>query len=126
VVLPASTLQGRRRRQRHGLNGDRATFGSFAAVSAGGTPSGEQQYQDHGPAADLNVHSTAVLAVVCTGRNATVFGTATVNGSGSGIYRIDLTDNGTPGVGNDTYRIRLITGYDSGVQRLTGGNIRLH
>ncbi|MET0713440.1 MAG: post-COAP-1 domain-containing protein [Mycetocola sp.] len=106
-------------------NGDRATFGSFAAVSASGTPSGEQQFEDHGPAVVLNVHSTSVLAVVCGGRIATVFGTATVNGSGSVIYRIDLTDNGKPGVGNDTYRIRLSTGYDSGIQTLTGGNIQL-
>jgi hypothetical protein len=105
-------------------NGDRATFGSFAAVSAGGMPSGEQQFQDHGPAVVLNVHSTSVLAVVCNGRSASVFGTAKVNGS-SVSYRIDLTDNGNPGVGKDLYRIRLSTGYDSGAQKLTGGDIQV-
>ena len=107
-------------------NGDKATFGSIATVSASGTPSGAQQYQDHGAAADLNVHSTAVLAVVCSGNTASVFGTATINGSGSYNYRIDLTDNDEPGVGADKYRIRLSTGYDSGEQTLIGGNIQLH
>jgi hypothetical protein len=107
-------------------NGDKATFGSIAAVSATGTPSGAQEYQDHGSAADLNVHSTAVLAVVCSGNKASVFGTATINGSGSYNYRIDLTDNGEPGAGADKYRIRLSTGYDSGEKTLAGGNIQMH
>jgi len=106
-------------------NGDKATFGSIA-VSASGTPSGAQEYQDHGPAADLNVHSTAVLAVVCSGTRASVFGTATINGSGSFSYRIDLTDTAEPGIDADKYRIRLSTGYDSGEQTLIGGNIQLH
>lgn len=107
-------------------NADKATFGSVAMVSATGTPSGAQEYQDHGPATDRDVHSTAVLAVVCRGNKASVFGTATIDGSGSYDYRIDLTDNNEPGVGADTYRIRLGTGYDSGEQTLTGGNIQLH
>ncbi|HYR12605.1 MAG TPA: post-COAP-1 domain-containing protein, partial [Mycobacterium sp.] len=104
-------------------NGDKATFGGNA--SATGTPSGNQEYQDHGPAADLNVHSAAVLAIVCSGNTASVFGTATINGSGSFNYRIDRTDNGEPG-DSDKYRIRLSTGYDSGEQTLIGGNIQLH
>jgi hypothetical protein len=109
-------------------NGDKATFGSIATVAADGTSSGAQQYQDHGSAADLNVHSTAVLAVTCSadGKKASVFGTATINGTGSFDYRIDLTDNTEPGVGTDKYRIRLSTGYDSGEQTLVGGNIQLH
>lgn len=107
-------------------NGDKATFGSVAKVSSAGMPSGAQQYRDHGPAVNLNVHSTEVLAVVCTGNDVSIFGTATINGSGSFDYRIDLTDNGEPGVGVDTYRIRLSTGYDSGEQTLVGGNIQLH
>jgi len=105
-------------------NGDKATFGGNA--SASGTPSGNQEYQDHGPAADLNVHSTAVLAVVCSGNTASVFGTATIDGSGSFTYRIDLTDVTEPGADADKYRIRLSTGYDSGERTLTGGNIQLH
>ena len=95
-------------------------------VSSTGTPSGEQQYQDHGSAANLNVHSTAVLAVACRGNKASIFGKATINGSGSYDYRIDLTDNGEPGAGADRYRIRLGTGYDSAEQTLAGGNIQMH
>jgi hypothetical protein len=106
-------------------NGDKATFGGNAAF-ASGTTNGSEEYQDHGPAADLNVHSTVVLAVVCSGNTASVFGTATINGSGSFDYRIDLTDNGEPGADTDKYRIRLSTGYDSGEQTLVGGNIQLH
>jgi hypothetical protein len=74
----------------------------------------------------MNVHSTAVLAVSCSGNRASVFGTATVNGSGSFGYRIDLTDNNEPGSGYDKYRIRLSNGYDSGEQTLIGGNIQMH
>jgi hypothetical protein len=107
-------------------NGDKATFGGNAKVSGTGTPSGAQEYQDHGSAANLNVHSWAVLAVACSGNKASVFGTATINGSGSYNYRIDLTDNGEPGAGADKYRIRLSTGYDSGEQTLAGGNIQMH
>jgi hypothetical protein len=47
-------------------------------------------------------------------------------GSGSFDFRIDVTDNGEPGAGQDTYRIRLSNGYDSGTQTLAGGNIQLH
>jgi Bacterial Ig-like domain (group 1) len=107
-------------------NGDSATFGSVAMVSARGTASGAQEYQDHGPAANLRLHSTAVLAVACNGKEASVFGTARIDGAGSVGYRIDLGDNGEPGVGTDTYRIRLSTGYDSGTQTLAGGNVQVH
>jgi probable HAF family extracellular repeat protein len=108
-------------------NGDTATFGGNAIVPASG-PKGSEEYQDHGPAANLNVHSIDVLAVTCSadGRSASIFGTATVNGSGSVDYRMDVTDNGEPGAGSDTYRIRLSTGCDSGTQTLSGGNVQLH
>ena len=74
------------------------------------------------------MHSLNVLAVVCSadGKSASIFGKATVNGSGSFDYRIDVTDNAEPGSGADTYRIRLSNGYDSGLQTLAGGNIQMH
>ncbi|HEY3184152.1 MAG TPA: post-COAP-1 domain-containing protein [Gaiellaceae bacterium] len=105
-------------------NGDKATFGGNAQGSG---PSGEEEYQDHGAATDINVHSTAVLAVSCSrdGTSATIFGTATVNGSGSYMFRIDVKDLAEPGV-DDRYRIRLSNGYDSGDQQLTSGNIQIH
>jgi Bacterial Ig-like domain (group 1) len=108
-------------------NGDKATFGGNAMVPASG-PKGQEQYRDHGAAANLNVHSINVLAVTCSadGKSASIFGTTKINGAGSFNYRIDVTDNGEPGTGVDTYRLRLSTGYDSGVQTLSGGNIQIH
>lgn len=108
-------------------NGDKATFGGNAMVPASG-PKGSEEYRDHGAAANLNVHSIKVLAVTCgaDGKSASIFGTARINGSGPVNYRIDVSDNGEPGAGSDTYRIRLSTGYDSGEQTLVGGNIQLH
>lgn len=104
-------------------NGDKATFGGNAKAPA----KGQEEYQDHGPAANMNVHSLDVRAVTCNaaGTAAFVFGRATVNGSGSFDYRIDLQDLGEPGR-NDTYRLRLSNGYDSGQQRLQGGNVQVH
>lgn len=126
IVLPASTAGCK---VTYGgrvvaANGDKATFGGNAKVPASG-PKGQQQYQDHGPVADLNVHSISVDAVVCTPTSASIFGTARVNGSGSVNYRIDVRDLGEPGT-NDRYRIRLGTGYDSGDQQLIGGNVQIH
>jgi hypothetical protein len=106
-------------------NGDKATFGGNAMATA---PKGQEEYQDHGPAADLNVHSIKVLTVTCSADRtmASIFGTATINGAGSFSFRIDVKDLGQPGR-NDTYRIRLSTGYDSGTQTLIrGGNVQIH
>ncbi len=105
-------------------DGDKATFGGNAK---GAGPSGQEEYQDHGPSAAMNLHSIDVQAVVCSedGLSASIFGTATIDGTGSVDYRIDVTDNGEPG-SSDTYEIRLSNGYDSGVQTLVGGNIQVH
>ena len=105
-------------------NGDKGTFGGNAM---GTGPSGDEEYQDHGTATNINVHSTSVLTVSCSAdkTSATIFGTATVNGGGSVMFRIDVKDLGEPGV-NDRYRIRLSSGYDSGDQQLVGGNVQIH
>ena len=125
---------------------DKATFGGVANGQKG-----QEEYQDHGPTTDINVHSIDVQSVVCgppddggggevglTSRatslatqassseaQASIFGTATINGSGSFDYQIDLVDSGEPGTA-DTYRIWLSNGYDSGVQTLVGGNVQIH
>jgi len=105
-------------------SGDKATFGGNAKGSG---PAGQEEYRDHGPALDSNVHSIDVLAVTCSkdGSAASIFGTATVNGSGSFDFRIDVQDLGEPG-SSDTYRIRLSDGYDSGEQVLSRGNVQVH
>ena len=105
-------------------NGDKATFGGNAK---GTGPSGQEEFQDHGPADAMNVHSIDVRAVTCTRDRtaASIFGTATVDGGGSVLYRIDVQDLGEPG-STDTYRIRLGNGYDSGAQVISGGNVQIH
>ena len=97
-------------------------------VNAAGNVKGQEQYQDHGPAQPLKVKSINVLALTCNPQRtqATIFGRATINGQGSHLFRIDVQDLGEPGVGTDTYRILLGTGYDSGSQTLLGGNIQIH
>jgi hypothetical protein len=104
-------------------NGHKATFGGNAKADG---LKGQEQYRDHGPPS-LNVHSIEILSVVCSadGTQATIFGTATVNGTGEFDFRIDLKDLGEPGSA-DTYRIRLEGGYDSGEQVLLGGNVQIH
>lgn len=104
-------------------NGDKATFGGNAQAP----DKGQEQYQDHGPVQAMNVHSINVQAVVCNKRltRASIFGQATIDGSGTYDYRIDLQDQGEPGK-FDTYRIRLSNGYDSGEQVLNQGNVQIH
>jgi hypothetical protein len=105
-------------------NGDKATFGGYANTAR---TSGQEQFHDHGPVAAMNVHSIAVSAVTCApdGTSATILGTATVGGAGLVGFQIDVTDHGQPGRA-DTYQLRLSTGYDTGVQLLRGGNVRIH
>jgi hypothetical protein len=107
-------------------NGDRASFGGNAKADAKGKTSGQQQYQDHGPAQKMNVHSINVLAIVCEGTTrASIYGQATINGSGSFFYRINVQDLAEPGVGKDTYWILLQNGYNSGEHKLEAGNVQI-
>jgi hypothetical protein len=111
-------------------NGDRASFGGNAKVSNdGSTVQGQEEYQDHGPADPRNVKSTELLATTCTTdsdpQSATIFGKATIDGSGEYIFRIDVTDGG-PGGSNDSYGIIMSDGYESGQQQLEGGNVNIH
>jgi streptogramin lyase len=108
-------------------NGDKSTFGGNAMVDSAGNVSGQEQYQDLGPASPMNVHSINVLSIVCASnfQSASIFGTATINGSGSFDYRIDVKDLDSLGL-PDHYRMTLSTGYDSGDQPLGGGNITIH
>jgi hypothetical protein len=110
------------------MNGDKSSFGGNAKADAEGNVSGEEEYQDHGPAQPFNLHGN-VIVIVCgdDGKSATIFGFATIDGAGSHLYRIDVVDEGEPGnKPTDTYQIRIFdTGYDSGNQPLQGGNIQV-
>jgi hypothetical protein len=109
-------------------NGDRASFGGNAQAVDEDTVKGNETYQDHGPAQPMKVKSIELLALTCTEdrTQATIFGRATVDGSGSHLFRIDVRDLGEPGRGQDHYRILLSTGYDSGDHILQGGNVQIH
>jgi len=108
-------------------NGDQGTFGGNAKVALSGATSGQQEYQDHGPLQPLNFKATTIDAVVCSGdrTSAELYGSGTVNGSGSLEYRITLKDLGEPGT-SDRYSILIPgAGYASGDQLLQGGNIQI-
>jgi hypothetical protein len=106
-------------------NGDRASFGSPVKVSEGGTPTGAPAYTDHGPAQPFRLGAVRVDALVCSGGDATIVGTATIDGADATRFRIEIADAGEPGR-DDTYRIVLETGYDSGAQTLRTGNVQVH
>lgn len=109
------------------INGDQGSFGGVARSDAAGNASGNEEYQDHGPVQPMNVKATDILAITCTSdfKTALVYGTATIDGSGSYAFRIRMTDNGEPGTA-DVYGIILSNGYDSGDKVLEGGNIQIH
>jgi len=113
-------------------NGDLGTGGGNARVDGDGNPTGQHEYQDHGPMQPMNVHSINVLAVVCSDldgvpgdKQAQIYGRATIDGAGSYAYRIHVEDRGEPGT-SDKYWIILSSGYDSGSQPLIGGNVQIH
>jgi Big-like domain-containing protein len=108
------------------LNDDRASFGGNAKVDADGNVTGNEEYQDHGPADPMNLHGN-VLVVICTSATeATIYGEATIDGAGSFIYRIKVRDLAEPGKGMDTYEMFVDNGYYSGDQTLQGGNVQIH
>jgi len=109
-------------------NGDKASFHGHAQVSSAGTVvSGEQRYEDRGPVQPLTMQSINVLAVVCSPdrTEATLFGEATIDGSGRFDYRIRVKDGGEPGKGVDMYGILLSNGYFSGDKTLEAGNVQI-
>jgi hypothetical protein len=109
-------------------NGDRASFGGNAKVSGDAeTVQGQEQYTDHGPLTPMNVHSIELLATTCSDdlTMATIYGTATIDGSGMYVFRIDVTDMGEP-ERSDSYGIMLSNGYVSGQHQLQGGNVQIH
>jgi hypothetical protein len=108
-------------------NGDKSSFGGNAKADADGNVSGNEEYQDHGPAQPMNLHGN-VLVIVCDPNEtrATIYGEATIDGAGTFLYRLIVEDNGEPGNGVDKYWILVSNGYDSGNQILKGGNVQIH
>jgi len=103
--------------------GGSGTFGLVGKVSSAGAPSGNVEFQDHGTG--MNAKAKTITSVVVTGTHAQIFGKATINGTGSYDFVVDLDDLGEPGV-NDKFRIQLSNGYVAGSATLSGGNIQVH
>jgi hypothetical protein len=104
-------------------NGDRAVFTGGAEVSSAGEPGGNESYSDHGPVDRFVLRSVSVEAIICEQRDATITGQARANGYEL-IFRIDLHDGGARPP-EDTYRIQLSSGYDSGEQPLRAGKVMI-
>ncbi len=109
-------------------NTDRANFGGNASVDKDNNATGQQEYQDQGPVQPMNVHSIDITATTCNPAftEASIYGEATIDGSGMWVFRIDVVDSPST---TDRYRIRVMTMtglYDSGDQPLKGGNITIH
>jgi hypothetical protein len=111
-------------------NDDRANFGGNAKVLKGGDLQGQEEYQDQGPAQEMNLHSIRILAMTCTAdlKHATIWGEATIDGSPGippWIFRIDVADL-SQGGSDDSYGIIVSNGYASGQKQLEGGNVTIH
>jgi titin len=104
--------------------GGSGTFGLVGKVSSADVPSGNVQYQDHDTG--MNVNATTITSVVVTGTHAQMFGKATINGSGSYDFVVDVDDIAEPGINVDTFSIKLSNGYAAGPATLSGGNIQVH
>ena len=110
-------------------NRDKSTFGGNAKIDGSNNVSGEETYQDHGPASPMDVKSIDILVIVCDPpdfTSAEIFGTATVDGSGSFDFHISVQDLNKTTTSPDTYWITVSNGYDSGRHPLEGGNIDIH
>jgi len=107
-------------------NGDNSSFGGVAMADGAGNASGNEEYQDHGPAQPFNLHGNVLVVVCDSATSATIYGEATIDGAGSFIYRLRVEDNKEPGKGADKYWITVDNGYDSGNQILKGGNVQVH
>ena len=106
------------------IPGGTGTFGIVAMASSLGMAQGNVEYQDH--VTGMNVKSTAITAIVVSGTHARIFGAATINGSGSYNFVVDVDDFGEPGIGSDTFGIQVSNGYSAGPAKLSGGNIQIH
>jgi hypothetical protein len=104
-------------------NGDRGAFNNSVHVGPQGVR-GRVIYADPGPVQPFRLDSRQILALVCSDeRTATVLGNAVVDGSNVS-FRIEAVDRSSSGR-NDSYRIVLSNGYDSGLRRLERGNVQI-
>jgi hypothetical protein len=125
VVTPPSTASARVTGGGDiAVAGGTATFGMVEITNADGQPKGNFTYQDR--ASGRMVKSTQIIALVISGTHARIFGKATVNGSGSFDFVLDVDDLAEPGANVDQFRIEMSDGYIAGGTVLSGGNVQIH
>jgi Bacterial Ig-like domain (group 1) len=106
-------------------DGGKGHFAGNARIAKDGTLRGQERYMDRG-IANIDVRSIEVLAIVCKNNMglADIYGRATVNGTGSHYFRIEVTDPDSAR-GSDTYGITLDTGYTTGDQPVRAGKVEI-
>ena len=122
-VLPVSACNGDITYGGHMTadNGDRVNFGGVAHSDQANPPSGEETFVDAGK--NLTVHSTGILVITCSAEKADIYGMATESGTGSHLFRIEVTDPDSSG-GSDTYWI-FLDNYNSGSHSIQG-DVEIH
>lgn len=101
--------------------GTPVTFG-FVAQSKDSKISGHCEVVDH--LTDTHAECLDVTSFAQTGNNVTFSGNARVDGVPT-TYRVDIQDNGEPGIGTDTFAIQTASGFIAGGV-LTAGNVQTH
>ena len=124
-LLPSST-PGQVTGGGHVLNpadGEEVAFGFNGKSEASGIK-GNCTVVDKAPVRNVKIKCLTVDTLVQTGNSATLFGQAEINGVAT-TYRNDVTDNGEPGAGRDTFAIQTASGYSAGGV-LDNGNVQVH
>ena len=104
-------------------SGAKANF-AVAGGMKNGSFWGHLEYIDHGTG--MKVKGTGVTGYTNTGQTSReITGTADVNGD-SEMYTVDVSDNGEPGKGVDTFSMTLSPSGYTASGTLAGGNIQLH
>jgi hypothetical protein len=116
-----------------GQIGDGLVFDFNAQPDSNNSFKGNLNYKDKTNNIDLKSTSITFVSILIDNKHATIKGTAMVNGISGYTFRVDMEDNGEPGIGVDRFRIRLSgpTNYDSNAFAangglLTAGNIQTH
>jgi hypothetical protein len=105
------------------VNGGQGSFSINLQKVGSSAPTGSFGYSD--TAAHITLTNVNVTSLTVTGHQAQIKGTAKASSSATANFTVNITDNGTPGTGHDTFAITLSSGYSaSGV--LISGNVNVH
>jgi hypothetical protein len=110
--------------------GGKATFGFIVKYIKDQT-AGNLEFQFS--VSQLNLKSTSIAWIVVSGSNVQFTGSATIDGNSGFFFRVIAQDKGEPGVGKDTFAIKVWSGdpesggelIHSSHNILAGGNIQV-